>query len=149
ASGHQAAAFSVLDTQLTLQPVMTRLLRSPKKQQLAAELARDSGHPIDSRSPSQVLDDLRKNGTDAIPIMTATNDLLITHPDGTATSTVAIDGRELVPLGRVSDGVTPLCNESGEWISYRRDSRGFNNPDEVWRAGRVDVAAIGDSFTQG
>ena len=62
---------------------------------------------------------------------------------------VAIDGRELVPLGSVSDVVTLLCNESGEWISYRSDSRGFNNPDEVWGSRRVDVAAIGDSFTQG
>src|SRR6185436_4487677 len=100
-------------------------------------------------SPTQVLDDLRRTGTDAIPITTAVNDLLITHPDGTATSAVAIDGRELVPLGSVSDATTLLCNESGEWISYRSDSRGFNNPDDVWRTGRVDVAALGDSFTHG
>ena len=149
ASGQQASVFSMLDTQLQLQPVMTRLLRSPNKQQLAAELARDSGRPIDSRSPAEVLDDFRRNGTDAIPIMTATNDLLITHPDGTATSAVAIDGRELIPLGSVSGAVTLLCNESGEWISYRSDSRGFNNPDDVWRSDRVDVAALGDSFTHG
>ena len=149
ASGQQASVFSALDTQIQLQPVMTRLLRSSNKPQLAAKLARDSGHPIDSRGPAEVLDDLRRNGTDAIPIMTATNDLLITHPDGTATSAVAVDGRELIPLGSVSGAVTLLCNESGEWISYRSDSRGFNNPDDVWRSGRVDVAALGDSFTQG
>jgi hypothetical protein len=41
-----------------------------------------------------------------------------------------------------------LCNESGEWVAYRADHHGFNNPDEVWQR-KAEIAALGDSFTHG
>ena len=49
----------------------------------------------------------------------------------------------------MSGRVTLLCNENGQWVDYRSDSRGFNNPEESVEGGPTDIAALGDSFTQG
>jgi len=145
------SAFSALDGQshAQLQPVMTRLAESRNKAQFAADLTRRFGHPIDIRSAAEVVDDLNQAGIDVIPIVTPSNNLFISQPDGTITSSIALDGREVIPLASVADRNTLLCNENGDWIRYRSDSRGFNNPDDVWRSRRVDIAALGDSFTHG
>jgi hypothetical protein len=34
-------------------------------------------------------------------------------------------------------------------MTYKSDERGFNNPEGVWRSGQIDIASLGDSFTQG
>jgi hypothetical protein len=60
---------------------------------------------------------------------------------------VTIDGDEVLPLAGVSGRVTLLCNEGGQWVDYRSDRRGFNNPDRVWDPGPMDVVALGDSST--
>ena len=49
----------------------------------------------------------------------------------------------------MSNTVTVLCNESGQWIDYRSDERGFSNANEIWQSDRLDIAALGDSFTHG
>ena len=64
-------------------------------------------------------------------------------------SAIAVDGQEVVPLGGISQRPTLLCNEGGEWISYRSDRRGFNNPDSAWDSPHLDVVALGDSFAHG
>jgi len=53
-----------------------------------------------------------------------------------------------MPAGTLVAGLFEW-NENGDWIRYRSDGRGFNNPDTVWRSRRVDIAALGDSFTHG
>jgi hypothetical protein len=45
--------------------------------------------------------------------------------------------------------LTVLCNESGDYTLFDSDEYGFANPTELWRNGRVEIAAVGDSFTQG
>ena len=54
-----------------------------------------------------------------------------------------------MPLAGVATRATLLCNENGQWVDYHSDRRGFNNPDEIWQARHLDVAALGDSFTHG
>ncbi len=54
----------------------------------------------------------------------------------------------LVPLAAISRTDTILCQESGDWQVYKTDEHGFNNPDGAHRP-PVDIALIGDSFTQG
>ena len=149
AGGNQITAFDALDYQTQLRPEMARLANARNKEKYAAALTKQFGNPIDVRTAREVIADLRKNGVEAIPIMTATNHFFVRQPDGSIHSAIQIDGREVIPLGTVSGRTTLLCNENGQWIDYRSDSRGFNNPDGAWESRPLDVAALGDSFTQG
>lgn len=55
-----------------------------------------------------------------------------------------------VLLGGIPFRETLLCSgDSDNLISYRADRFGFNNPDEVYSAGALDVAIFGDSFVEG
>jgi hypothetical protein len=52
-------------------------------------------------------------------------------------------------VASLSNTLVVLCNESGQFLTYRSDAHGFNNPPDVWDSAPIDVAAVGDSFTQG
>jgi hypothetical protein len=145
----QISVFSAIDSQPHLQPVMAALAGSRRKARDAADLEARFGTAIDSRTAGEVIADLRKDGLDAIPIVTPSNHLFVSQPDGRITSAVEIDGREVMPLASVSGHDTLLCNESGQWVRYQSDSRGFNNPAGAWRLPRLEIAALGDSFTHG
>jgi hypothetical protein len=132
-------------------PVMglLSLVDSSDRQREAAALGREWGTPIDPRTAEEVLDALRRTYPDAVPIITASNQLFVTEPDGSVTSAIEVDGREVVPLGAVTNRVTLLCNEEGQWVHYQSDRHGFNNPAEVWESRPVEIAAVGDSFAHG
>ncbi len=147
--GTHIRPFAALDGHPQLRPAMSELAISRDKTQYAANLIRTSGGPIDVRTSREMLDDLRRQGQDAIPIVTPSNHLFIPQSDGSIKSAITIDGREVLPLAAVSERLTLLCNEGGQWIYYRSDRRGFNNPDRVWDSAAVDIAAVGDSFTHG
>lgn len=74
----------------------------------------------------------------------------ITKPDaaGKLHSTVKIDGAPVLPMSGVALAPTVLCNETGQWIVYASDRFGFRNPASSW-TNPVDLAAVGDSYTQG
>src|SRR5207253_2124342 len=55
----------------------------------------------------------------------------------------------LLPLGGISNRLTVFCNEAGDYVKYRSDEHGFNNPPGIWSDGKAEIAAIGDSFVQG
>ena len=80
---------------------------------------------------------------DANPIMTPSNHLFVSKPDGSITSAISLDGQEVIPLAGVSDKVTVLCNENGQWVHYRSDEHGFNNSNDVWHSPYPDIAALG------
>ena len=70
--------------------------------------------------------------------------------DGTVTAPESTDHEEpLVPLGGISSSPTLLCNESGQFVSYSSDEHGFRNPRGIWNSVRADIAAVGESWTQG
>ena len=115
--------------------VMIRLADTKNKTTAATELARRFGVKIDPRTADEVIADLRAQGVDALPIITPANHL-IAQPDGSIKSAVAIDGKEVLPLAAVSNTVTVLCNEGGQWIDYRSDQRGFSNANESRQSGR-------------
>lgn len=146
-SGASLGARSLAEGQL--KPVMTTLAQSPNPVQYGAELTARFGRPIDPRKPSQVLAALRAQGFDVERIITASNQLFIAQPDGRVESAIRIDGREVVPLGGVSNQRTLLCNESGQWVDFESDRHGFENPDQVWQSARAEIAVLGDSFAQG
>ena len=55
-----------------------------------------------------------------------------------------------VLLGAIPHRDTLLCAGDKEHIvSYRADRFGFNNPDDVYAAGALDIAIFGDSFIEG
>ena len=130
-------------------PVMSFVTDADNKER-AAKLTRKFGVKIDTRTPGEVIANLREEGIDAIPIITPSNNLFIEQPDGSIRSALEINGREVMPLAGVSHKVTLLCNESGQWIDYRSDRHGFNNSDDqVWQSNPLQIAALGDSFTHG
>ena len=130
-------------------PVMTLLANSNDKEKDAAALTRQWGGAIDTRTADEALAALQRTDADAVPIMTPANHLFIKQADGSIKSSISLDGQEVMALAAVSNRVTLLCNEIGQWIHYRTDGRGFNNPAEIWQTQRLEVAVLGDSFAQG
>src|SRR5262245_34075770 len=132
-------------------PVMTvrALADSSDRQGYAAALENEWGTQVDLRAADDILDALRRTDPDAVPIITSSNHLFVTEPDGSITSAIEVDGHNVVPLGAVANRATVLCNESGQWVYYQSDRHGFNNPTEVWASNPLEVAALGDSFAHG
>ena len=130
-------------------PVMNLLEDSTSKKKDAAILTKEWGVDVDTRTADEVLAALRAHAVDAVPIITASNHLFVTQTDGSIKSRINLEGREVMPLAGVSNRVTLLCNESGQWIRYQSDGRGFNNSNGIWQSDRLEIAALGDSFTQG
>lgn len=102
----------------------------------------------DQRSVRDVVRDLRGEGRQAYPVLSGRT-LLSAAPDGVLHSRIAIDGRETLPLGGISDVLTVYCNEGGTYLIYPSDEHGFHNPTGLWSQPQLDVAAVGDSFTHG
>ena len=122
-----------------------------EKQQRAAKIEKEFGVRFDTRERIEVIADLKKQGVDAVPAIIPR--ILLSIPkDSTnrhATSLITIRGEAILPLAGVSNITTVVCNETGQWMTYKSDERGFNNPEGVWRSGQIDIASLGDSFTQG
>jgi len=100
------------------------------------------GEPWDVRMAVEVYKDLIAQGEDVWPALDAMH-----LRDSLA---MEIDGR---PVFAFSPGVsnvrTVLCNETGEWIDYTSDERGFNNPPGLHVPDSVTVAIVGDSYAHG
>jgi hypothetical protein len=112
------------------------------------EIAKKFRVTFDTRSRLQVIEDLRTNGIDAVPAI-APLALLKKQRGGYLKSVIRINGTEVLPLGGVSNKVTVQCNEIGDYAIFESDEHGFANPKTTWYSSRVDIAAVGDSFTQG
>ena len=42
-----------------------------------------------------------------------------------------------------------MCNESGQWVTYKSDKHGFNNPNEAWQYSPIEIGILGDSYAHG
>jgi hypothetical protein len=105
---------------------------------------------FDRRDKLQVIADLEREGRTAYPAVVPHAVLKWDNPDAMKTlRALSIDGEETLPLGGVADVLTVFCNESGEYVTYHSDERGFHNPPDVWNDDRPAVVAVGDSFTHG
>lgn len=79
---------------------------------------------------------------------------LSTLPPGATARTIAARMEtptlQTVLLGGLPGRETLLCTGDDDgMLSYRADRFGFNNPDEVYSAGELDIAIFGDSFVEG
>lgn len=117
-----------------------------EKKNEITQLARQYGVDFDTRDNLEVLADLQRQGVEAVrPVVLP----MLEKRDGSMKSAINIRGSEVIPLGGIADKVTVLCNQSGQWITYKSDAYGFHNPRKIWESGHVEIAALGNSFTQG
>lgn len=123
-------------------PAMVMLKESPDRKKMAAMLARRFGVSIDARDTTEVLGDLHRNGVDAVPSVFPRYQLRHYKKEG-------IRIPPIIALGGISNRTTVLCNESGQFVTYESDEHGFRNAKELWASAHIEVAALGDSFTQG
>ena len=113
---------------------------SPGDRAEIIRLSRATGIRFDMRGLPAVVADLQQHGMDAVPI--------VTMPRGNGAGAWAWRD-EPFPLAAVADRETVLCNESGEWVVNRADEHGFNNPLHLWTRSKIDIVALGESFTYG
>jgi hypothetical protein len=129
-------------------PIMDALRRSEDKRKLAARLTRQFGVEIDTREMLEVITDLSAKGIDAVPSVIPRYQLRYQKPGNSGTG-MNVTTSQTVALGGISNRVTVLCNESGQYVIYDSDEHGFRNAKGRWQSGHVDIVALGDSFTQG
>jgi hypothetical protein len=103
--------------------------------------ALNSDATVDTRGVLEVVSEIRAKGEKAFP-----------HLTGPLLSEVRIEvnGGRVMPLSPSPANVTIIfCNETGEYVRYQSDERGFNNPRGLWGAKAFDIVLIGDSFVHG
>jgi hypothetical protein len=111
------------------------------------QITNSLGINFDRRSRMEVVKDLRREGMDAVPALYPAQ-LLSRQSDGTEKSRISSNGIETLPLAGMADRLAVVCNESGQYISYRSDEHGFNNPLHLWEKSDLDIVALGDSHVQ-
>jgi hypothetical protein len=121
---------------------------SNEVKQEARAFAKRFGVDYDTRTRLEFITDLRSRGTHAV--LTAAPDWFFASDGaGGVKSTLSIGGEEVQPLGSIARVLTVHCNESGSWVTFQSDEHGFRNPEGLWQSATVDIAAVGDSFTEG
>jgi hypothetical protein len=102
-----------------------------------AKLAEDLGIPYDSRYRVEVVMDYQNKGLEAYPLYNPI-------------SNINLKGSEISPLAFISGKTIIDCNESGEYIVYKSDEHGFNNPEGLYDDNNnTGIVLLGDSFTHG
>lgn len=110
-----------------------------------ADAAVRNGMEHDNRTFSEVVADSRAAGRMVYPDMSVGNILAELR-----SGPVVLPGRvKAIPLGGVANADIVMGNEGGQYIVYRSDRHGFNNPPESWERSEFDAIALGDSFTEG
>ena len=130
-------------------PAMLNLMEySTDKRKDAAELTKTFGVEIDTRPAGEVIASLQKAGIDAVPLVVPYQ-VFVEEENNNIKSALKIHGQEVIPLGGIAARVTVMCNENGQWVTYKSDKHGFNNPSEAWQSGLVEVGILGDSYAHG
>jgi hypothetical protein len=115
-----------------------------RKQEIAS-FVRGFGVTVDARDSLELLTDMRKRGIEAVQAVMLGEILA----GGIVRTSESITDEGLLPLGGISGTVTVLCNEAGQYVTYQSDEHGFRNPIGIWSSAHADMAAVGESFTQG
>ena len=100
---------------------------------------------FDQRDGKEIVAELKREKKKAFHLISPTNFLF---SDGVKLFNKNLN-KQVFPLAGVSKVLTPLCNELGEWVVYKSDRFGFNNPDKNWDNSKIDFLIIGDSFAHG
>ena len=101
---------------------------------------------FDNRSRIDILDSLSNAGFNAhAPIGPGHLFCNIKYRDGFVTT----NDERIFPLGGISNSFTTFDNSNGYYPIIALDKYGFNNQKEIYDLNNIDVALIGDSFTEG
>lgn len=111
-----------------------------------AQLAKQSGVQFDTRSESQVIADLRRGGIAAVPQIVLPT---FEKEHDEVKPVINLDGVDVMALAGVAGRVTVVCNQNGEYLTYKSDERGFHNPAGIWSNVDSNIVAVGNSFTMG
>jgi hypothetical protein len=106
-----------------------------------AHAASKLGVPFDTRQVSRFIDDLQQTGPAIFPAITRN------WPQFAQVRRFLPQG--FYPLSHVSNARVVKCNENGQYLLYRTDEFGFDNPPGLVREGKVDIAVVGESFALG
>ncbi len=118
---------------------------TPQRKHEIAALAGKFGVTIDPRDRAEALAAVRERGVDAVPAVMLAD---VLTADSTVEKRESAGAEELMPLGGISNMRTILLRQA-QFVSYASDEHGFRNPRGIWDSPRVDIAAVGQSFTQG
>jgi len=99
------------------------------------------GVPYDTRTKTEVLDDLRDSGVEAYPNVYSK---FFWKFNG-----LTFKKGRIYPLGTISNSTTIFKNEAGYYPVIETDEHGFNNPKGLYVKNHVDIVLTGDSFTEG
>ncbi len=106
------------------------------------KIAKKRGKKFDSRTPIEVINELKKNGERVCSTITPSyfwKEL----------EKVYVNNKIILPLGGISLVKTVYCNESGTYTIYESDEHGFNNPLGLYNENSIDILLIGDSMVHG
>ena len=106
---------------------------------IAAERA---GRFFDDRTMVEVVIDDRNTGRRSYPTK---GRAVLRHTE----RGLSVEDDQFFPLSNVTNVPIVLCNETGSWVRFLSDRRGFRNPDKLWETGHYETVLIGDSFGQG
>jgi hypothetical protein len=102
--------------------------------------AKQAGVPYDGRTRIQAIEDFRRRGVAAYPPF---------YPYLLLDSPLRIDGEPAIALSSLSNAVTVVCNDGGQYLTYTTDEHGFPNPPGSWSTSSIDIAIIGASSAVG
>jgi len=114
---------------------------------LARSISNGKVFPRYADQVDQKLADLRKSGVSAVrsigtPVARYEKSLV-------GTSGGRARAPELIALSGIARRKTVVCQDAGHWLIYDSDEHGFHNPLGLWKSGQVEIAAVGNSWTQG
>jgi hypothetical protein len=104
-------------------------------------IAKQMGVPYDTRTRTEVLNELRDSGIKAYPNILSR---IFIESNG-----LSLKNKRIFPLGTISNSTTTLANEAGYYPIVEMDEHGFNNPKGLYIENKVDIILTGDSFTEG
>jgi hypothetical protein len=99
------------------------------------------GIPFDSRTTTEVVAALREQGIDALPGIARDWPLVYSLRPRLPAA--------FYPLSHASRATVVECNETGEYLVYRTDEFGFNNPPGLLASRRLDIVVVGESHALG
>jgi hypothetical protein len=133
-----ALAFTAYAAEGVLRMLAPEDWRTVQKRRIAAAGAANVA--FDTRSPLQVIQDLRARGVMAYPAIKPFN--FLHNP-------LTLEGRKVLPLAGIANVLTVFnANETGEYLVYESDEHGFHNPRGMHRR-PIEVAVLGDSYVHG